>query len=259
MMQRKKRRVKKKKGKVVLVIGVMSICIIIFSRMIIEGKQSKSTDTAVIYEEENEATSNINGIEENNNISKNTNDWNLTLVNINNALKDDFKVELEKIDEHRQFDKRAIGYLMQMINDMKKAGNNSVWVQSAYRSIETQKRLFNNKVKEYVNKGKSQKEAEELTLKTINKPGTSEHNLGLAVDFNYVNEGFDKTKEYKWLKENAENYGFILRYSKEKVSITKVSYEPWHWRYVGKEHAREINRLNMCLEEYIEYLKGDKK
>ena len=66
---------------------------------------------------------------------------------------------------------------------------------------------------------------------------------------------FENTKEFAWLVENAEDYGFILRYKKEKRDITKVNYEPWHWRYVGVEHAKEINKLDMCLEEYIEYLK----
>ena len=102
--------------------------------------------------------------------------------------------------------------------------------------------------------GKNEGEAKALTEQVINKPGYSEHNLGLAVDFNYVKDSFKDTKEYVWLIENAENYGFILRYPKEKESITKVSYEPWHWRFVGVEHARKINELGMCLEEYIEYL-----
>ena len=103
--------------------------------------------------------------------------------------------------------------------------------------------------------GKTREEAEQLTLRIINKPGTSEHNLGLAVDFNYVDYSFEETKGFRWLQENAEDYGFILRYRKDKESITKVDYEPWHWRYVGVENAKKINELNMCLEEYIDYLK----
>lgn len=88
----------------------------------------------------------------------------------------------------------------------------------------------------------------------INKPECSDHNLGLAVDFNYVKEDFENTKAFKWLTKNAENYGFILRYPKGKEYITKVDYEPWHWRYVGEENAKKMNELNMCLEEYVEYL-----
>lgn len=105
--------------------------------------------------------------------------------------------------------------------------------------------------------GKSLEEAEILAVKWVNKSETSEHNLGLAVDFNNIKTDFENTKEFAWLIENAENYGFILRYRKEKEEITGVSYEPWHWRYVGQEHAKKINELDMCLEEYIEYLKTE--
>ena len=88
----------------------------------------------------------------------------------------------------------------------------------------------------------------------MNKSETSEHSLGLAADFNNVKPEFENTREFAWLVENAENYGFVLRYKKEKKNITKVNYEPWHWRYVGKEHAIKMNELDMCLEEYVEYL-----
>lgn len=184
-------------------------------------------------------------------------DWRLTLVNYENKLPEDFEIELSNIDSTRQFDKRAIGELIQMLQDIKKNGIYNVWVQSAYRSIEYQERLFNDKINTYMKQGKTKEEAEELTLQTINRPGTSEHNLGLAVDFNYVNYAFESTKGFKWLQENAENYGFILRYRKDKENITKVDYEPWHWRYVGVEHAKKINELDMCLEEYIDYLKSN--
>lgn len=182
-------------------------------------------------------------------------DWKLTLVNYNNKLPEDFEIELSNIDSVRQFDKRAIGELTQMLQDLKKNGIYNVWVQSAYRSIKYQEGLFNDKTNTYMKQGKTKEEAEKLTLQTINRPGTSEHNLGLAVDFNYVNYSFENTKGFKWLQENAENYGFILRYRKDKEDITKVDYEPWHWRYIGVEHAKKINELDMCLEEYIEYLK----
>lgn len=196
--------------------------------------------------------------EKNENIDENKieiNDWQITLVNNENHLPKDFIVELSKIDNNREFDKRAIDDLLNMLKEMKKEGVRNFWVQSAYRSIELQQSLFDRKVNEYMSKGKSVEDAEYLTSQTINKAGTSEHNLGLAVDFNYVDYSFENTRAFKWLNENAMNYGFILRYRKDKEQITKVSYEPWHWRYVGVKHAKKINELNMCLEEYIEYLK----
>ena len=182
------------------------------------------------------------------------NDWRLVLVNSENSLPENFFVELSNIDSQRQFDTRAIGELIQMLKDAKKSRVGDLWVQSAYRSTERQEELFNNKVAEYISYGFSKEEAEERTLEYINKANTSEHNIGLAVDFNYINKEFEKSKAFLWLQENAENYGFVLRYKKEKEEITKVSYEPWHWRYVGVEHAKKMNELDMCLEEYVDFL-----
>jgi D-alanyl-D-alanine carboxypeptidase len=184
-------------------------------------------------------------------------DWKLTLVNYENELPDNYEIELSDIDSTRKFDSRAIGELNKMIAKMKKDGITNIWVQSSYRTVAKQKELFDEKVETYMKQGKTKSQAEELTLQTINKPGTSEHNLGLAVDFNYVNYDFEDTKAFTWLQNNAENYGFILRYKEEKEDITKVNYEPWHWRYVGVENAKKMNELNMCLEEYIDYLKGN--
>lgn len=186
-------------------------------------------------------------------------DWRLRLANYDNLLPEDFEVELANIDSTRQFDARAIKDLNNMINAMKKSGNTKIWCQSTYRSVKRQKELFDESVQKYLKQGKSEEEAEKLTLEYINKPGGSDHNLGLAVDFNYVDNSFAKTSEYKWLLKNAENYGFILRYPEDKEDKTKIAYESWHWRYVGEEHAKRMNELNMCLEEYVEYLQDGNK
>lgn len=184
-------------------------------------------------------------------------DWRLTLANYENILPEDFEVDVADIDDTRQFDSRAIADLKAMINAMGRDGISNIWVQSAYRSVERQKELYDNSVKKYLKQGKTQEEAERLTDEYINKPGASDHNLGLAVDFNNVDNNFEDLKAFKWLRENAEDYGFILRYPKDKEDITKISYESWHWRYVGQEHAKKMNELNMCLEEYIEYLENE--
>jgi len=189
-------------------------------------------------------------------IKREITDWNLRLANYENILPKDFTVEVANIDENKQFDARALPYLKQMINDMLKDGIKDIWVQSAYRSIERQKELYDNSIKKYLKQGKTQEEAEKLTDEYINKPGSSDHNLGLAVDFNYVNDEFEDTKAFKWLKEYAEDYGFVLRYPADKEETTRIAYESWHWRYVGEEHAKKMNELNMCLEEYIEYLEN---
>lgn len=187
-------------------------------------------------------------------VRKQIDDWRLVLVNSENQLPSDFSPNLAYIDKTRQVDSRIKEELEQMLSDMKKVKIKDAWVQSAYRSVEYQEKIYNEKIVEYISLGETRERAEILTLKVINKPGTSDHNLGLAVDFNYVDYNFDKTPAYEWLTKNAENYGFVLRYRKDKEEITKIDYEPWHWRYVGVEHAKKMNELDMCLEEYVEYL-----
>lgn len=232
---------------VILIIFILLFIILIKQIDINKNVEIKNNNSYII-------DNNIeNKIVENNQITK-INDWRLVLANYDNVLPNDFEVDLASIDRTREVDKRIMSELIQMIKDMRKKQKFSIWVQSAYRNIDRQEEIFNEKVEEYVQNGKSRNEAEELTMQTINKPGTSEHNLGLAVDFNYVNYEFENTDEFRWLKENAQNYGFILRYQKEKEDITKINYEPWHWRYVGVEHAKKINELGLCLEEYIDYL-----
>lgn len=228
--------------KKVVIIVILIVCAILVTRNFNTPKESNIVKNNIVNKNEV-------------NVEKEIDDWRLVLVNYENALPKDFEPELADIDKTRKFDSRAIEFLTSMLQDMKQQGYKNIWPQSAYRSIARQEELFNRKVNSYISLGKSKEEAEKLTLQKINKPGTSEHNLGLAVDFNNVDYKFEETKEYKWLTENAENYGFILRYPREKKDITKVDYEPWHWRYVGEEHAKKMNELNMCLEEYVEYLK----
>ncbi len=121
---------------------------------------------------------------------------------------------------------------------------------SGYRSYDTQVELYNNKINQMLNQGYSAEEAPIQAATIVMVPGSSEHNLGYAMDIVSLYESFDQTAEFDWLMENAEDYGFILRYPKGKEDITKVIYEPWHWRYVGVETARKINASGLTLEEY---------
>lgn len=124
---------------------------------------------------------------------------------------------------------------------------------SGYRRYSTQERNYNNKIQLYLNQGYNETDARALAARIIMPPGSSEHNLGLAMDICGTDYNFYQTKEYAWLVANAHNYGYILRYSYEKQSITNVVYEPWHWRYVGVEMATDMkfNYPNLCLEEYF--------
>ena len=245
-----KRKLNKKKLAVVFIIILVGTILLV--------KVLKKKDTVKTSSENKLEETNFNIDEEpKEKMKKEITDWRLKLANTENILPKDFKPELANIDKTRQFDARAIKYLNNMINDMKKSGISNVWVQSAYRSIERQKELYDRKINIYLSEGKTQAEAEKLTDEYIARPGASDHNLGLAVDFNNVDNNFEDLKAFKWLKENAENYGFILRFPKDKEDITKIEYESWHWRFVGEEHAKKMNELNMCLEEYVEYLQNE--
>lgn len=243
---------------------IIAVVVIVARKVIISDGQATNFETEEISSNDNSEQSqnttnstNETGTENSSNIVTASNnlslldDWQIRLVNRDNPLPDDFTVELENLDASRKFDKRAIEPLKQMICDMRDQGIKNIWAQSTYRSIEYQKGLYEKSINKYLKQGKSQEEAQKLTDEYINKPGTSEHHLGLAVDFNNVDEGFENTKAYKWLLENASDYGFILRYPKEKEDITGIEYEPWHWRYVGPEHAKKMKEQNLCLEEYV--------
>jgi D-alanyl-D-alanine carboxypeptidase len=129
-------------------------------------------------------------------------------------------------------------------------------VVSAYRSHEQQTRNYNNRVQQYVGQGYSLEEARQQTGMVIAVPGTSEHELGLAVDiidtrlWALEREQADLPAQ-QWLMENSWKYGFILRYPNNKTDITGIIYEPWHYRYVGRELAAELHELGLTLEEYI--------
>ena len=124
---------------------------------------------------------------------------------------------------------------------------------SGYRSYSTQKRLYYEFYYEYIAQGYSSEEAHNLTSKRRNPPGSSEHNIGICMDIICASSSanFQNTEAYAWLDANAHNFGFILRYPEDKVAVTGVKYEPWHWRYVGVENAASIKNSGLCLEEYL--------
>ena len=127
-----------------------------------------------------------------------------------------------------------------------------------WRSYDRQKELFDASVERFIsNNGLSRSRAISATRLTVADPGTSEHHTGLAFDMTVPGKTFCDTAQYRWMKEHCWEYGFILRYTDEKQDITGFLGEEWHYRYVGKEHAMRIHELDMCLEEYIEYMSGE--
>lgn len=168
------------------------------------------------------------------------------LCNPWNPVPEDYEENLVKVGS-RQIDAYCYDALMELSEAAKQDGY-TIKLNSAYRSISTQTRLFNRRVAAKVAAGMSQKEAERLVATGTAVPGTSEHQTGLAVDIM-------SNRVYKWLASNSWKYGFIVRYPDDKTEITGIIYEPWHLRYVGKEMAKDIYESGLCLEEYLEMLK----
>ncbi len=221
-------------------IGILIFCFIIFLYM---TNQNKSTVPA-----NNQTTQQTQ-------LPKPKKDELLTLVNYQNQIPDNWQVDLVQLNNGQSIDKRAYPDLQQMMDDARAQGL-SPFICSSYRTQAKQQKLFNNEVMSYQKQSSSQEEAEEKASFWVARPGTSEHQMGLAVDIvatshQLLDESQEKTAEQQWLIENCYKYGFILRYPNDKNQITKVGYEPWHYRYVGKEHAKTIMQEGICLEEYL--------
>ncbi|WP_270499489.1 M15 family metallopeptidase [Blautia intestinalis] len=181
------------------------------------------------------------------------NGWNLILVNRNSYIPDDYKIELTELSNGEKVDSRIYPELQEMFNDARAQGY-GLFVREGYRTQEEQQQLLDEKIEAYENEGKSKSEAKKLAEQWVAIPGTSEHQLGIAVDINADTTKSSSDDVYSWLAENAHKYGFIKRYPSDKTDITGVINEPWHYRYVGKEAALEIYSQGMCLEEYIDTL-----
>lgn len=183
--------------------------------------------------------------------------WNLILVNPWNHIPESYEVELTLIQNGgHAIDTRCYPYLMQMLEDCKDAGLHPL-ICSSYRSAADQKSLFKERVQELKQQGYTAKNARIKAAVSVAVPGTSEHQLGLAVDivdqyYQLLNISQESTPVQQWLMENSWKYGFILRYPSEKSDLTGIIYEPWHYRYVGKKAAKVIHKQGICLEEYLE-------
>lgn len=186
------------------------------------------------------------------------NDWKLLLVNKQHPIPEGYTFTLGKITGNMQCDERIIPELLAMLQAAKADGVNLV-ICSPYRDLSRQEVLFNRKIDAYMSKGMSYMEAYKTASQAVTVPGASEHQIGLALDivcdtYYSLNEGFGDTEAGKWLAEHSYEYGFILRYPLGKEYITSIEYEPWHFRYVGKEAAKAITEKGITLEEFVEGL-----
>lgn len=186
-------------------------------------------------------------------VASEDNGWNLILVNRDSYIPDDYQVELTELSNGKKVDSRIYPELQEMFNDARAQGY-GLFVREGYRTQEEQQQLMDEKIEAYENEGKSKSEAKKLAEQWVAIPGTSEHQLGIAVDINADTTKSSSDDVYNWLAENAHTYGFIKRYPSNKTDITGVINELWHYRYVGKEAASKIYSQGICLEEYIDTL-----
>ena len=242
------------KKRVKQTIRVLSVVLIVFIIITIACVMIKNVKT------DNEHTdlfvSEIPSITESSTEKIDRTQWNLMLVNPDIPLPENYEINVKQLDNGQAVDERCYDDLQNMLKDCRSAGLSPV-VCSSYRTQEKQQMLFDNQVEKWKNQGYSEDEAKKQAGKLVAVPGTSEHQLGLALDivdisYQLLEEEQENTPTQKWLLENSWKYGFILRYPKDKTDITKISYEPWHYRYVGKKAAKEIFDAKICLEEYLE-------
>lgn len=178
--------------------------------------------------------------------------WSIAIINTEYPLPDSYAPTLSNAIDGSdiQLDSKVSEHYAAMYAAAKQAGC-VLTPYSGYHTYTLQENTYKRKVNFYVNQGMSDEEAAAKARQQVLPAGCSEHNAGLSMDIVSASSDFVNTKEYKWLCENAQNYGFILRYPEDKTAITGVNFEPWHWRYVGEKAAKEMKENNQCLEEYL--------
>ena len=185
----------------------------------------------------------------------------MILINPWHLLPEDYEADLEHVEYGHRMDSCAAEHLKDMLSDCRDEGYSPL-ICSSYRDRSKQERLFDSDVRKFMYSGMSEEEAIEETAKNVAVPGSSEHEAGLAADIVYsgrqlLDENQEDNDTQQWLMEHCWEYGFILRYPKDKQEITGITYEPWHYRYVGLEAAEYIMTNGLCLEEYLGVVDAD--
>ncbi len=184
-------------------------------------------------------------VNKDNPLPKNYSPKNLTVINANKVKQEYSGLKLISV---------ALNALYSMVDAAKKNGVKGFIVNSAYRSLTAQQQIFDANLNSFKKTSKTFKEAYEKTRLLVALPGNSEHHTGLSLDIFSINgrhrSDFEGTKEQVWLSKNLMDYGFIVRYPKDKTQMTGSIYEPWHIRYVGIPLSRYMKDNNLCLEEF---------
>ena len=188
----------------------------------------------------------------------------MVLVNHTNKMPDNYTFDTKECGSKTAVNKTLQTAACDAFLEMQKAAaadGVTIWMQSGYRSVKYQTGLYERKTKYYTDQGYDTATAKEMAAAVVTPPGYSELNCGLAADLNSpehtgLDEGFENTTAFRWLCEHAVEYGFILRYPKGAEDKTEITYEPWHWRYVGKENAAKISASGLCFEDYVAQLQA---
>ncbi len=199
-------------------------------------------------------TRSVDGVVSSSSVATTEHGWNLIVVNQSYMVPEDWKITLTELSSGECVDSRINKELQRMLNDAREEGVYPE-VVSGYRTSKKQQELMHEKIEELMSEGYFLMDATREAVKWVSEVGHSEHQTGLAVDLNADGVNSAGYEVYEWLENNAWEYGFILRYPEDKTDITGVSYEPWHYRYVGKDASADIYKQDICLEEYIGTLK----
>lgn len=219
-----------------------------------EGKEEAPVESSSQKEEEQEQSSQETKQQQlAEEFAKEKEEYYLLLANAENPLPQDWTVQTEDVQNGYEMDKRAAPAMRDMIQAAKEDGV-ELMLCSAYRSVEKQQQLFDRSQQAYMAQGMSEQEAYAKTATETAIPGTSEHQTGLAADivtptYQMLDAGFADTPAGQWLSEHAVEYGFVLRYPQDKQEVTGIIYESWHYRFVGRTHAKLMKESGLCLEE----------
>ena len=197
------------------------------------------------------------------NMAFTSDDWRLILINKQHPIPDDYAFTLTTITGTMQCDERILDDLLLMLQAAKNDHVNLI-ICSPYRTDASQVSIFENHVRAYMNKGLNYMDSFKLASQEATVPGYSEHQAGLSLDIYtashmILDDAYGETEAGRWLAANCSDYGFILRYPKGKEYITSIGYEPWHFRYVGREAAKIIMNEGITLEEFwSRYVNGQR-
>jgi len=174
----------------------------------------------------------------------------LILCNRDHPIPEDYTVDLHTLPSGIRIDRRMLLPYEALLAELKENGYAALALD-AYRTWELQEKIMRERIRQHQSEGHTYEEAKVLAERLVAVAGTSEHQLGLALDIEPA-DGEEEKGLYDWLAQNAHRHGFILRYPADKTQVTKIDYEPWHFRYVGPKAAQEIFERRICLEEYLE-------